>query len=406
MARRQRGEGGVYKRSDGLWVGSYDLGWVDGKRKRKVIYGKTQREAVTKLNKVKAEAAAGHISTGSLTVEKWARHWLETIAPTKVGPTTLPAYRTIIEQYVVPAIGKIRVDRLTAAHVRAVHAKASDDGRSSTTANHAHWVLSAVLEAAVRDGKTPRNVCNLEDAPEVAATDQRSLRADQAALVLRTARDDRLLSRWLFALLLGPRQGECLGLTWACLDFDAHHIDLDWQLRRVPYIHGCKTPCGRRGDRCPERRVEIPDRYKRRHLEGNVYLLAPKRRKSRRVVMHPFLELALLARGEAYEQEKVNYSTDHGLVWAREDGRPIDSRTDYLAWQALLQKSGLPRMPLHGARHTSASLLDELGATEATRMAILGHSQATTTMGYTHVDLTHQRIALDRMVDLLQLGSG
>lgn len=45
MATKKRGqnEGGLYQReSDGRWVGAIDLGYVNGKRKRKTVYGKTQ----------------------------------------------------------------------------------------------------------------------------------------------------------------------------------------------------------------------------------------------------------------------------------------------------------------------------------------------------------------------------
>ena len=40
--RRVRGEGSVSQRSsDGLWVGTVDLGWAGGKRVRKSVSAKT-----------------------------------------------------------------------------------------------------------------------------------------------------------------------------------------------------------------------------------------------------------------------------------------------------------------------------------------------------------------------------
>ena len=46
--RRGNGEGGIYQReSDGKWCASVDLGFVNGKRRRKVIYGKTARRSPT-----------------------------------------------------------------------------------------------------------------------------------------------------------------------------------------------------------------------------------------------------------------------------------------------------------------------------------------------------------------------
>jgi hypothetical protein len=48
--RRGHGEGGIYQReSDGKWCASVDLGFVNGKRRRKVVYGKTRKEVADKL---------------------------------------------------------------------------------------------------------------------------------------------------------------------------------------------------------------------------------------------------------------------------------------------------------------------------------------------------------------------
>lgn len=39
--RRGHGEGSIYQRQDGRWAATVDLGWHDGKRKRKAVYAKT-----------------------------------------------------------------------------------------------------------------------------------------------------------------------------------------------------------------------------------------------------------------------------------------------------------------------------------------------------------------------------
>ena len=51
MARRGHGEGAIYRRkSDGKWVGVLDGGYIDGKRKRSVYYGDSEREVIGKIN--------------------------------------------------------------------------------------------------------------------------------------------------------------------------------------------------------------------------------------------------------------------------------------------------------------------------------------------------------------------
>ncbi|MCS6881762.1 MAG: hypothetical protein NZU74_10540 [Chloroflexaceae bacterium] len=48
--RRGNGEGAIYQReSDGKWCASVDLGFINGKRMRKVIYGETRKEVAAKL---------------------------------------------------------------------------------------------------------------------------------------------------------------------------------------------------------------------------------------------------------------------------------------------------------------------------------------------------------------------
>ena len=92
---------------------------------------------------------------------------------------------------------------------------------------------------------------------------------------------------------------------------------------------------------------------------------------------------------------------DEGLVLHRGDGHPIDPRVDGEAWHASLEAAGLPRVPLHSARHTTATLLHALGVDERTRVAILGHSSATTTAGYTHVTDAIGHEAMARLGALL-----
>jgi len=58
--RRGHGEGSIYQRSsDGLWVGSLNLGWVDGKRKRKYVYGKTQADVREQLARFTSDRDRG-----------------------------------------------------------------------------------------------------------------------------------------------------------------------------------------------------------------------------------------------------------------------------------------------------------------------------------------------------------
>jgi integrase len=414
--RRQRGEGSVYQRAeDGLWVARIDLGVVDGKRRRKQVTAKTQKEVVQKLRAARKAIDAGDTNTAGTTLTSWLTYWLEQVCPGKprMKPKTLRTYRSYVERYIIPALGAKRLDKLTAADVRALHrhiltqtrqVKGKDVPLSPTTAHHAHRILGTALNDAMRDGKVTRNVVTLVPAPPKAAVPQDALTLNQFAALMRHLDGHRLQSRWAFGLFTGARQGECLGLTWQHLDLTNGIADLAWQLQRIPYRHGCadkptagEWPCGRkRGDRCTEKELDVQPGFEYRQLDGNLCLQRPKTKGSTRVIPLPGpLLIALKERRALYEQERRNYTTDHGLVWAREDGRPIDGRVDWAEWRDMLETLELVHMKLHVARHTAASLLMALGVPEDVRMAIMGHNESATQRRYAHLDMGTARAAME-----------
>jgi integrase len=405
VGRRIRGDGGVYQRADGQWVGSVDVGWVAGKRKRRVVYGRTQGEAFKKLQQAQREIEQGRLQTSNMTVEKWLRYWLDEIAGKKVKPRTLLTYRSYVETHLVKTLGKKRLDRLEAQHVRELH-KAVLVGHSSTTALHAHRILSTALEAARKEGVTVRNVATLVDAPSRAVSDREGLTLIEAKRLLAAAGEDPMASRWWAALLTGARQGECLGLRWDHVDLDAAVADIAWSLQRIPYSHGCgaKTgevwPCGRKwGARCPQHQVEAPPGMEYRVLEGNICLVRPKTKGSRRVVpLLPAMVAALRV-----HRERDTGPNPHGLIWHRPDGRPLDGRIDYEAWCALLEKAKVDHVTLHEARNTTATLLLEAGVDPHVIASMLGHSHITTTRGYQKVSLELARRAIGGLGEQLGL---
>ena len=57
--RRGRGEGGVCQRDDGRWMGTLDLGYVDGRRRRKSVYGATRKAVTDRLTKLGRDRQLG-----------------------------------------------------------------------------------------------------------------------------------------------------------------------------------------------------------------------------------------------------------------------------------------------------------------------------------------------------------
>lgn len=397
--RRQRGEGGLFQRADGQWVGSVELGWIDGRRRRRRVYGKTMAEAQDKLNKAKADVAAGNRQTHATTLQRWLMTWLADVVPgkRKMTPKTLSTYESYVRNYIVPTLGTFRLDQIEARHIRALHVYITrDKGLSATTAGHAHAILSTALNDAIREGLIRANPCELVDHPVAAGNQRRALTLEEVRrfLLYVDGVGAFMASRWATALLLGMRQGECLGLRWDRIDFGAGAITVDTQLQRIPYVSGEESwydySQGHRGKRLPKRRLRNLPGYEYIVVKGNLCLVRTKTESSKRVIPAPGFLLAMLWK----HRNTCPMLSPHGLVWTTADGGPIEPTADLAEWHFLLAQAGIEDTDQHSARHTASTLLLALGVGDDVRMQILGHSTAAGRRAYTHVDLELSRRAM------------
>lgn len=397
---REKGTGGLFQRTqDSMWVVRLELPSDGTRRRRKTIIRKDKADAIAALRDARKDLErTGDLATSSPTIEQWMTQWLDRIAAPRLKPNTLVTYRGSVTRYIIPSIGRVRLDKLTPQHVRQMHDHARD-GRSSTTALQAHRVLAKALADAEREGRVTRNVATLVDAPAKAHAVRDALDADQArTLLMSAATDPHAAAMWSVALVAGLRQGERLGLTWDAVNLDTGIITVSWQLQRLKWVHGCGGSCGKkRGGSCPERFVPIPDGQEAHRIYHGLWHVRPKSRAGwRQVPIDPLLHEVLTL-----------YMADHapgdrGLVFTRGDGHPIDPSDDTAAWDRALRAAGLPDVVLHSARHTTATLLHALGADEQTRMQILGHSSATVTAGYTHITNAIAADAMGKLGSLLR----
>lgn len=175
-ARRSRGasEGTVYRRKDGKWVAELDLGWIDGKRRRRQAYARTQREA--KLTELRRAADRGqNLAAAPQTVAEWLAHWLKEIkAHDGTRPSTLRRYHEVVDGHLVPVLGKVRLDKLAPLDVERLLA-ARRDSVSPATLVKVHAVLRVALADAERRDLVSRNVARSVRAPALAEEERQAL---------------------------------------------------------------------------------------------------------------------------------------------------------------------------------------------------------------------------------------
>lgn len=399
--RRQYGSGSLYQRaSDGLWIGTIQAGHTPtGTRRRVTVSAKTEGDARRKLDarrrQIDREGLPSVDVRASATVRTWATTWLERTQRT-ARPKTWGTNASQVRRWIIPTIGRRKLTDLTPADIRAVTTAITDAGRSTSSAQRAQAILSKMLKDAILEGHAVPQRVLLVPAPARAVNDRDALPLDDAVALLGAAADHAAGSRWVAALLQGMRQGECLGLTWSCIDLDDGVLDVSWQLQALPYRVARDRASGFR----------VPDGYESRQLTGALHLVRPKSESGARVIpLVPWMTAALTA------WRAVAPPSAHGLVWPRPDGEPMRAPADDQAWYALQDAAQVARVDgtvgrrytIHEARHTTATLLLEAGVDPHVVTAIIGHSSIVTTRGYQHVSSALARTALEGVATRLGL---
>ena len=81
MSRRGHNEGSIFRRNDGRWASTIDLGWQAGKRRRKTYYGRTRVEVQAKLiDALRSLRDNVPILDDRQTTSNYLAIWLETSA--------------------------------------------------------------------------------------------------------------------------------------------------------------------------------------------------------------------------------------------------------------------------------------------------------------------------------------
>ena len=385
--RRPAGEGSVYQDGDGRWRGIADLGWVDGKRRRKYVRAATQGEVLAKLRQIRREADAGVVADERITVGQFLSRWLKVNAPGSVSSSTLDDYGHTVRLHLEPTIGRKRLSQLTVADVDAVWAAKRKAGYKPNSIRIMRAVLRRALGQAEREGLVQRNVAAISQPPRISQPEGRSLTVDQARAVLEAARDDRLEAAYLLLLSYGLRRGELLGLAWTDLDAKAGTLAVRQAVRKRKtarsedgtYVGGSSS------------RIELAEL---------------KTRRSRRTL---FLTEGIVEALRAHRDRQELDRKDAGALWAGSDliftsviGTPMDPDNFAKQFVRLCESAGLGHWHPHEARHSAASVMLAQGVPLEVVSEVLGHSSIYLTKDvYGHLVEGAKRDAAERMSGVL-----
>ncbi len=363
---RSKGDGGIYQRADGRWVGSVEAGWVAGKRKRRTVTGHTRAEVVTKLGKLKKGIEAG-VLPATITVHAWMQHWLDEVCAVRLKPRTVYGYRGYVSRWITPTIGKTQLQKLQPEQVRAVYAAMRKAGQSDASIRQVHAILRRALVVAEREGRILRNPAAVVEVSAKRGKPHRSPSAVEAVKIIDAADDPRTRARLVCALVLGLRQGEALGLRWDDVDLANGRLRIHEALSVVPKMGAMLTD--------------------------------PKTEASKRTIPLPVAVVDAL-------RDWREVATSEWVFPGRDGEMATNPRADWATWKAALERAGVDHMPLHGARGGTASLLLAMGVPERMIADILGHANARVTQEhYLHSDEAQRLAALSQLADRLELAA-
>jgi integrase len=203
-------------------------------------------------------------------------------------------------------------------------------GLSGRTVNLTLDKLTAALEVAVAEGKTVRNVAKMVNHVKHEPTERATWSKAEVRRFLATAEKERLHAAWRLSLY-GLRRGEVLGLRWEeDVDLDGKTITVNQTRVLVEYRVLVKPPKSKNGLRT----LPMDDA-----LVTALKALRVSQAREK------------LAAGEAY--------TDTGYVVVDELGEPVHPERYSDEFERVLKRAGVPRIVLHGARHTALSLMEK-----------------------------------------------
>ena len=201
--------------------------------------------------------------------------------------------------------------------------------------------------------------------------------AEQAAQFLQSSKEHPQHIAFLLLLTYGMRRGEVLGTRWCDIDFANNLIHVRQQIDRVNgeiKARDLKTKNSRR---------TLP-------LLPSVRDVLLRLAEKRNITIPPF-------------NPKLEMSIEGTIVLSR-NGKPLEPINLNRCFHILTEKMGLPRIKIHAARHTAATILKDLNVPIKDVQLILGHATIATTLSiYQHGTAEAQRSAMSALEKCLQM---
>ena len=342
-----------------------------------------KEEAEAMLVKRWEEYREGKLLTPSnITVGRYLDEYLEFCEINDYSAATIRDYKNVIETYLKPQFGKIKLQKLEKVMIQQVYGQwrkksnASDKPLKATTIQHINRVFKAALNEAIERQYIQHNPTHKIKIPKDSSTNKLDVyTVDEIRELQRAVKgtDMELPVALLFDCVM--RRGELLGLRFSDINFDKSTVTIRNSLvesedSKVPVLKDCKTD----------------DSYREIMVTEHTMKLLKKQRAT-------------------YKQNKLRQGkafVDDDFVVCQENGKPFLPKSFTRKWTRTLEMHGLRHIKLHGTRHSAVSLLLSEGLPLHMVQQRAGHKDPKITLSvYSHVARDKQNIVAERLSDLI-----
>ena len=298
--------------------------------------------------------------------EAFAEQWFEEYARPNLKSTSYERMK-LSSRRVYPAIGHLRMDKITARYIQKFITDISKNGKHAKTGKPLARktivqylsFISIVFDYAMKMGMISDNPCRKVNVPKGEKREKQVYTLEETEQFFTLIETAPLKYRLFFTLLIysGFRNGEMLGLEWK---------DIDYQ-NCIISVH----------------------RTSNYTIEKGIYTDTTKTKKSQRSLKFPQFIMDLLKEFQAEQNIEIerlgNKWEDNDRLFTKWDGKPMNPHTPYWWLRDFCKINSFRFCDIHSFRHLNASLLINAGIDVTSVSVALGHAQTSTTLNiYSH----------------------
>lgn len=309
-------------RKDGRFQARYTLDGVQHS-----VYGKTPEEALRKA--IEGYKGKKKSKTQATTFEEWYNRWLQLYKLNKLRPNTLKSYNYTTNKYLIPKLGKKKLNQLDANTLQEVLNSVKQPRQQQIAGN----ILVACITKAYTTGLIKFNPTIGIEKTQYQYNERRALTTEEVQRLLEAIKGNRFELLIYVYLYTGLRRSEALALRWSDIDMQNKTITVRHQVNEQRQLTETKSAKGNR---------TLP-------------ILPP-----------------------LYEKLKEQEQNGEFLFSWRPSLITHELRT-------LFDKLNMPDIDVHCLRHTYATMLKDMGIPDDLRTKWMGHSRLEHKDRYEHV---------------------